>query len=212
MRRFTARAVPARTAAKYVAAALAGAALLAPAGAAPQTSAPRAATVVKTERIAPPARKVVRKRFRPWARPSRARVRTIIRIEARRWRIAPGRLARRVGCESRFAWSAGNGQYRGLLQFAPSTFSRGMSSIGTRRVKLVRQRTRIVRGTLVKHWSDGRVTREPGARRRQRVMWVYTGTIPRRPAVTHGWAQLRIGAQSIAGRSAVSTGEWSCPA
>ena len=215
MRRTTAPAT--RMVAKFIAAVSAIAVLVAPAAVTAQTAttgapAAGAATVVKTERISPPARKVVRKRFRPSARPSKAKVRKIIRIESKRWGIAPSRLARRVHCESRYAWSAGNGQYRGLLQFGPNAFARGMRSIKTRGVKIVRKRTRVVRGTVVKHWSDGRVTREPGARKRQRVIKVYRGTIPRRPPITHGWAQLRIGAQSIAGRSAVSSGEWSCPA
>ena len=171
-----------------------------------------AATVVKTSRVAPPRRKVVRKRFSPWAKPSPRRVRQIIRWEARRWGISPSRLARRVACESGFRWYANGGSYYGLLQFAPSTFYRGMRSIKSRGVKIKRVRKRYVREVRVSHYSDGTVVRKKGRKRAQRVTYVYKGRFPRNPAVTHAWAQLRIGAQAIAGRSAVSSGEWGCPA
>jgi hypothetical protein len=117
-----------------------------------------------------------------------------------------------VGCESGFRWSAGNGSYQGLLQFASGTFYRGMSSIKSRGVKIKRVRKRTVREVRVSHYSDGTKVRKKGAKRTQRVTYVYKGRFPRRPSVTHAWAQLRIGAQAIAGRSAVSSGEWGCPA
>ena len=171
-----------------------------------------AATVVKTSRVAPPRRKVVRKRFSPWAKPSPRRVRQIIHWEAKRWGISSSRLGRRVACESGFRWYANGGSYYGLLQFAPSTFYRGMSSIKSRGVKIKRVRKRTVREVRVSHYSDGTVVRKKGRKRVQRVTYVYKGRFPRRPAVTHAWAQLRIGAQAIAGRSAVSSGEWGCSA
>ena len=212
MRRFSALAVPAVLAVSMFAA-----------PAAAQSAAPAdqqsaggggatAATVVKTSRVAPPRRKVVRKRFTPWAKPSPRRVRQIIRWEARRWGISASRLARRVGCESGFRWYANGGSYHGLLQFSPSTFYRGMRSIKSRGVKIKRVRKRTVREVRVSHYSDGTVVRRKGRKRAQRVTYVYKGRFPRRPAVTHAWAQLRIGAQAIAGRSAVSSGEWGCPA
>lgn len=171
-----------------------------------------AATVVTTSRVTPPRRKVVRKRFTPWAKPSPRRVRQIIRWEARRWRISSARLARRVACESGFRWYAGNGPYQGLLQFASSTFYRGMRSIRSRGVKIKRVRRRTVREVRITRYSDGSVVRKRGRKRAQRVTYVYKGRFPRNPAVSHAWAQLRIGAQAIAGRSAVSSGEWGCPA
>jgi hypothetical protein len=119
---------------------------------------------------------------------------------------------RRIACESGFRWAAGNGPYRGLLQFHASTFYRGMSSIRDRRVRLVRQRVRTVRATRVVRYSDGTVKRRRGRRVKQRVIHVYEGRIPRRPEMTHTWAQVRIGAQAISGRSAVRSGEWGCPA
>jgi hypothetical protein len=168
--------------------------------------------VVSVRRVVPPRRKVVRVRFRPWSRPSPRKVRQIIRIEARRWHIDPRRLARRVGCESEFRWYAGNGSYRGLLQFAPSTFSRGLRTIRSRRVAIVKTRVRTVRETQIVRYSDGRVERRRGRRHRQRVVRLYRGVLPRRPQLTHGWAQLRIGSQAIRGMSAVRSSEWGCPA
>ena len=103
-----------------------------------------------------------------------------------------------MGCESGFRWYAGNGAYQGLLQFASSTFSRGLSSIKSRGVKIKRNRKRTVREARSSHYSDGRVVRKRGRKRAQRVTYVYQGKLPRRPAVTHAWAQLRIGAQAIA--------------
>jgi hypothetical protein len=170
------------------------------------------ASVVSTKRVVPRRRKLVRHRFQPWSRPSPRKVRQIIRIEARRWRIDPARLARRVACESNFQWAANGGAYFGLLQFAPSTFTRGLGSIRTRRVAIVRKRVRRPRAVTISRYSDGRVVRERGRRHRQVVVHVHAGRLPRRPGLTHGWAQLRIGAQAIRGISAVSSSEWGCPA
>ena len=212
MRRSSALAVPAVVAVSMFAAPTA----VQSAAPAPQQEAggggATAATVVKTSRVAPPRRKVVRKRFSPWAKPSPRRVRQIIRWEARRWGISPSRLARRVGCESGFRWYAGNGAYQGLLQFASGTFYRGMRTIKSRGVKIKRVRKRTVREVRVSRYSDGSVVRKKGRKRTQHVTYVFKGRFPRNPSVTHAWAQLRIGAQAIAGRSAVSSGEWGCPA
>jgi len=168
--------------------------------------------VVKVETKVPSRRKVVRRRFRPWGRPSPRRVRQIIGIEARRWHVSASGLARRVACESHFHWWAGNGAYQGLLQFSSSTFYRGLRTIRTRTVSVARKRTRRVRETRLVHYSDGHVERDRGRRHRQVVVRVYKGRLPRRPSVTHGWAQLRIGAQAIRGMSGVSSAEWSCSA
>jgi hypothetical protein len=170
------------------------------------------ARVATVERVVPPRRRVFRHRFHPWSRPGPSGVREIIRMEARRWHIDSRRLARRVACESRFHWWAGSGGFRGVLQFHTSTFSRGLRTIKDRRVVLVRQRLRTVREMRIVHYSDGRVVRESGRRRRQRVVHVYVGMLPRRPELSHTWTQLRIGSQSIRGVSAVHSSEWSCPA
>lgn len=170
------------------------------------------ASVASTKYVRPARHRVVRRTFQPWARPSPRQVRRIIAAEARLWKIDGRRLARRVACESRFRWSAFSGTYHGLLQFAPGTFYRGLGSIRTRRVRLVRSDVRKVRGVHIVRYTDGRTERRPGPRRRQRVYVVYRGVIPRRPSVTHGWAQIRIGAQAIRGISAVRSSEWGCPA
>lgn len=228
MREFIARAVPARVAAEpfdrspksmfgalFVAGALAcSAAAGVPAAAHAQAEAEAAAPahVTKVESDRPARRKVVRKRFTPAARPSPRKVQRIIRLEARRWNISPSGLSRRVACESNYKWYAGNGAYQGLLQFASSTFYRGLSSIRTRKVKFVQERKRMVRATKVVHYSDGSRKRKPGIKRWQKVVTVYRGTLPRNPSVTHAWTQLRIGSQAIRGMSAVGSSEWSCPA
>lgn len=170
------------------------------------------ASVVRVERRTPPRRKVIRRSFKPWGKPTPRQTRMIIRAEARRWKINPARLARRVHCESTFKWYASNGQYQGLLQFAYSTFRRGMSTIRSRRVTLVRERVRRIHEARIVHYSDGTKKRKRGRPRRQRVTVVYTGTLPRRPSHAHGWSQLRIGAQAIRGISAVRSSEWACPA
>ena len=177
-----------------------------------ETTASSPPHVVKVETKQPARRKIVRRRFRPWGRPSPRRVRKIIRLEARRWHVSASGLARRVGCESHFHWWAGNGAYQGLLQFSSSTFYRGLRTIRTRTVKFARKRVRRVRETRLVHYSDGHVERKRGKRRRQVVVRVYRGRIPRRPSVTHGWTQVRIGAQAMRGVSAVSSSEWSCSA
>ncbi len=175
-----------------------------------ETSAPARVTRVESDR--PARRRVVRKRFAPAAQPGPQKVRRIIRLEARRWNISPSSLSRRVACESNYRWYAGNGPYQGLLQFHPNTFSRGLSSIRSRKVRFVRERRRMVRGTKVVHFSDGSVRRERGIKRWQKVVTVYRGTLPRNPSLTHAWTQLRIGSQAIRGLSAVGSSEWACPA
>ncbi len=143
--------------------------------------------VTKVRSVRPPRRKVVHKRFKPAARPGPRGVRRIIHLEARRWNISPSSLSRRVACESNYRWYAGNGAYQGLLQFASSTFYRGLRSIRSRKVKFVRERRRMVRGLRILHYSDAFVKRKRGMKRRQKVVTVYRGTLPRNPAVTHAW-------------------------
>ena len=174
------------------------------------TAAP--ASVVSSKRVVAKRRKVVRKRFRPWAKPSPRQVLRIIRIESRRWGIDPAGLSRRVACESHYEWSANGGAYYGLLQFAPSTFYRGVGSLRTRRVAFKRVGYRKVRGRTVTRYSDGRVVRERHRPKRQRVVTIVHGRLPRNPDILHAWTQIRIGAQAIRGISAVSSSDWGCPA
>lgn len=170
------------------------------------------ASVVKRERKIPPRLKVFHRTFKPWAKPSPRQARAIIRAEAKRWKIPASSLSRRVACESRFHWWAQNGQYQGLLQFAYSTFARGMRTIRSRQVRLVRSKVRRVHETRVTHYSDGTKKERRGRARRQRLVVIYTGRLPRNPAHSHGWSQLRIGAQAIRGISAVHSSEWACSA
>ena len=170
------------------------------------------ASVVKVENRKAPRKKVVHHRFRPWARPTPGQVREIIRNEARRWGISAASLNRRVACESRYHWWASNGQYQGVLQFGANAFYRGLHSMRTYKVKLVRSSTRKVHDRRVTHYSDGRKVSRRTTPRRQRVVVVYTGHLPRRPSISNAYAQIRIGAQAIRGISAVRSSEWSCSA
>jgi hypothetical protein len=170
------------------------------------------ASVVRVDHVVPARRKVVHRKFQPWNHPTSSQVHEIIRSEARRWHVPAASLARRVGCESRFHWWASNGQFQGVLQFAPGTFYRGLRTIRDRRVRIVRQTVRRVHEASVTHYSDGHKVRRRTTPRRQRLVVVYKGTLARTPAVSNSFAQIRIGAQAIRGISAVHSSEWSCSA
>jgi len=169
-------------------------------------------TIVRTDRVFPKRVLVVRSTFQPWSQPSPSQVHRIIDVEAARASISASGLRSRVGCESTFNWAATNGQYVGILQFAPSTFARGWSSVSSRRVRYVLRRERAKRVRLIDYYSDGSLRGRWGWKRRQKVVHVYSGLLPRHPPVMHAWAQIRIGAEAIAGRSAVSSSEWACAA
>lgn len=170
------------------------------------------ASVLRVEHIVPARKKVVHRRFRPWSRPTPGQVREIIHNEARRWRVPAASLTRRVGCESHFHWWASNGQFQGVLQFAPGTFYRGLHTIRDRHIKIVRQKLRRVHEARVTHYSDGRKVRRRTTPRRQRLVVVYTAKLPRTPSVSNTFAQVRIGAQALRGISAVHSSEWACGA
>lgn len=170
------------------------------------------ASVVKVETKKAAKKKVVHRKFRLWAHPTPGQVRTIIAAEARRWKISAASLSRRVACESRYRWYASNGQYQGVLQFGANAFYRGLSTIKSRTVTIRRTKTRKVHDRRVTLYSDGRVSSRRTTPRRQRIVVVYHGRIPRRPSIGNAFAQLRIGAQAIRGISAVRSAEWSCSA
>lgn len=170
------------------------------------------ASVLRVEHIVPARKKVVHRRFRPWRRPTPGQVREIIHNEARRWRVPAASLTRRVGCESHFHWWASNGQFQGVLQFAPGTFYRGLHTIRDRHIKIVRQKLRRVHEARVTHYSDGRKVHRRTTPRRQRLVVVYTAKLPRTPSVSNTFAQVRIGAQALRGISAVHSSEWACGA
>ena len=170
------------------------------------------ASVVKVENRRAPAKKVVYRRFRLWARPSTGQVLEIIRNESRRWGVSAASLSRRIACESHYHWWATNGQYSGVLQFASGTFYRGMSTIKSHKVKIVRTKVRRVHDRRIVHLSDGRKINRRTTPRRQRLIVVYHARLPRSPAVNNTFAQIRIGAQALRGISAVHSSEWSCGA
>jgi hypothetical protein len=170
------------------------------------------ASVIAVDHVVPARRKVVHRNFRPWSHPTPGQVHEIIRSEARRWGVPAASLARRVECESQFHWWASNGQFQGVLQFAPGTFYRGLRTIGDRRVRIVREKVRRVHEARVTHYSDGREVRRRTTPRRQRLIVVYKGRLARTPSVSNAFAQIRIGAQAIRGISAVHSSEWSCSA
>jgi len=170
------------------------------------------ASVVRVENKKAPRKKVVHRKFRPWAHPTPGQVREIIDNEARRWGISAASLSRRVGCESRYRWWATNGQYVGVLQMGANAFYRGLSTIRSHKVKMVRSKSRRVHDARVTHYSDGRKVLRRTTPRRQRIVVVYSGRLPRRPSMSHAYAQIRIGAQALRGISAVHSSEWSCGA
>lgn len=184
------------------------------AGTPPSTTTPAEAaakpTVVSTKYIRPKRVLRIKTKFTPWSQPTVSQVYKIIDIEAARWGVSAAGLHNRIRCESTYNWAASNGQYQGLGQFAPSTFARGVSTLGSRRVSYVKSRVRVQRVVRVRTFSDGRVARAKRWRVHQRIIHRFVGRIPQSPNLTHGWAQVRIMAQAIAGRSAVNNSEWEC--
>jgi hypothetical protein len=170
------------------------------------------AAVVKIENRKAPGKKIVKRRFRPWAHPTPGQVREIISNEARRWGVSAAALSRRVACESHYHWWASNGQYQGVLQFSAGAFYRGVHTMRSHKVRIVRSKTRRVHDAHITHYADGRKTKRRTTPRRQRLVVVYKGRIPRSPAINNTFAQIRIGAQALRGISAVQSSEWSCGA
>ncbi len=167
-------------------------------------------TVVDTERIYPKRIFVVRSRFNPDAYPSASGVKEIINHEADRVGASASHLRSRVFCESGFSWRATNGQYVGVGQFAWETFYRGVRSLDTRIVLKKTKRWRAKKVLLVDTMSDGTISKRFGWQIRQRVVHHYKGVIPRHPPHRHTWAQIRIMALAMVGRSGVNDSEWAC--
>lgn len=175
-----------------------------------ETRKPKDRGLVRVAIKRPAERKTVRHlHWRPWGTPSVARVRRIIRIEARRWGAPAWRLDCRVRGESTYRWWEANGQYHGVGQFAYSTFTRGLSTIRSRVAVMIDYRWRTRRERITYFYDDGSRERRKGRRVRQRVRHVYVGKIPRPTPWLHAWAQIRIMAQAMVGRSAVHDSEWS---
>ena len=170
------------------------------------------ASIVRVDSFKAPRKKVVHRKFRPWAKATPGQVCEIINSEARRWGIPAASLSHRVGCESHYHWWASNGQFQGVLQFGPNAFYRGLHTMRSYKFKIVRTKVRRVHDARVTHYSDGSKRIRRTTPRRQRLMVVYSGRIPRRPSMVNAFAQIRIGAQAIRGISAVHSSEWSCGA
>lgn len=148
--------------------------------------------------------------FKPWSEPTVSQVHFMISYEAKKWGASAAKLESVIGCESEFLWWKENGSHYGLGQFAPSTFSRGMSTIKSRDVQFSNNENKKKWSYQVTTYSDGTVTREKYKRVKITIHHVNRGQIPSSPPIKHGWAQVRIMAQAFSGQSAVSAGEWVC--
>lgn len=149
-------------------------------------------------------------RYTPPARPSVGRVHRIIAMEAKRWRVSRAALSGRIRCESEYRWWASNPSgATGLAQFKPETFARGLRSM-PRRVKHKTSRIRRLHTRLVTTGADGRRASRLGFRVKVRRARVLRGRLPRWPAITHGYVQVRLAARALAGRGSVSSSEWAC--
>lgn len=147
--------------------------------------------------------------WRPWSQPTPSQIHRIIEMEAARWGAPASRLRCRINGESGFRWYASNGQYQGLGQFGAETFSRGMQSIGSRRVGYDRTTTARRWQSRVRAYSDGSTRME---RKWRKVDVTYTthyrGVLPANPPRTHGYAQVRIMARAMVGLGNVNDSEW----
>jgi len=170
---------------------------------------PQEPVVVNVKVVKPKAKRVFVKKFTPWARPTPSQVGDIIEHESAKWGASASKLHRMVRCESTYNWAAGNGQYRGLGQFAYSTFTRGLSTMPRLVVKKSRRWVKR-KGTRVTYYSNGVKKKEPTKKRKVLRVRVKRGFIPNSPPHTHGFAQIRIMAQAIVGKSAVGLSEWEC--
>jgi hypothetical protein len=176
----------------------------------PEEPTAQQATVTKLVVHRPKLHRTVVRSFAPPARPSPGYVLgTIAPLEAAHFGAPLGVLRCRISRESGGRYWASNGQYQGVGQFAASTFSRGLSTM-PRGIRLRERSSRLVRAEVVRVWSDGRVTRSKGRYSRVRVLRILKGRISPWASPGHTtWAQVRIMAQALVGRSAVSSGEWS---
>lgn len=163
----------------------------------------------------PPKKVVVRKKIDPVveAQPTGNALHRMISEEAARYGVSASHLSSRVNCESTYRWWASNGgTYHGLLQFHPNTFYRGMSGLDSHRVVRINSKTRRSKRKRVirRKYSNGSTRYKIGKRIRQKLIVRRVATIPNSPPITHGRAQLRIGAQAIAGVGTVNNSEWEC--
>lgn len=166
--------------------------------------------IVKVEVIQPKKKIKVTVKFKPWNKPSVGKVFIIAKEESKKWGANYNRLLNRIECESTYRWYEEYVGHHGLGQFVPSTFERGMDSIGTRKVVMKRVKTRKAYSYKVTTFKNGRKDKKKLTPHRQKVKVFYKGTIPRHPEITHGWAQVRLMARAMVGLGNVSDSEWAC--
>lgn len=166
--------------------------------------------VVSVKTVRPPSKIKKIKQFVPWPEPSVKRVKQIIEIEARKWKVDPARLRGRIYCESSFIWNQVTGSYYGLGQFHPSTWARAISNLGTRKARFTKERQRTVKIYRYTTWSDGTVEKKIIGKKRQKVVTVFKGLLPKNPNILHGYTQVRAVARAMAGLGNVSDSEWEC--
>lgn len=160
----------------------------------------------------PKKNKKIEKRFVPPAMVSGSeKLKWIEREESEKWGASYAVLDSRIGIESTWQPDVGCNEsgHCGIGQFAASTFSRGLSTMPRKVVvrKVTHPKKWIWKTT---RWSDQTVSHK-----RYRKMTVNryvrkVGYIPESPPIDHVWAQVRIMAQAIVGKSAVSESEWTC--
>lgn len=177
---------------------------------APSATATPLPTVVRTIIKKPQAVMKLTDHFHPPAFPTPWYVMNVIApYEAAKWGAPLGRLRCRINGESGGSVNATNGQYQGVGQFAAETFSRGVATIGLRRVTMVRRHERLRAIRVIEFMSDGTVQRRFDRKIRQLIEHRLVGKLPANPPRRHAWAQVRIMARAMVGLGGVNDGEWS---
>ena len=166
--------------------------------------------IISAKILKPKKTITIKRKFKPWNKPNTAKVFTIAKEESRKWGANYQHLLRRIECESTYRWDEVYAGHYGLGQFLPSTFQRGVGSIGTRKVVLKRKAKRIVYSYKLYVYSDGTTKKIRLTPHKQKVYIENVGRIPKNPEITHGWAQIRIMARAMVGKGNVSDGEWQC--
>jgi len=163
------------------------------------------AYVVKEKWHKPPKNVKKNVKFVPTGTPSVSEVYEIAASEQAKW--GGPTLINRIRCESTFNWSAGNGQYQGLLQFGPIWDSMWP---GTPR-KVVLKNTKTVNKKIVRYrkWSHLRGwIKKPRKTVKQKVHITKAGKLPSYPSPYHGYAAIRVGQRAVSGHG--PTTGWEC--
>jgi hypothetical protein len=161
--------------------------------------------VVKEKWHKPPKNVKKRVKFTPTGTPSPSEVYEIAAHEQAKW--GGPTLINRIRCESTFNWAAGNGQYRGLLQFGPIWDSMWP---GTPRGVTIKDK-KIVKKKIVRYrkWSHlNKWVKKPRKTINQKVFIIKKGKLPKYPDPYHGWAAIRVGQRAVSGHG--PTTGWEC--